>query len=726
MRFGVVHRIMTDALAALGVIALVASGQFNRYVSWAILIGLGLALAVGTRESWQRHPALRYLDTGVLLVVIAVQVVRIVFTDASVLDVLVEFAAALQIIRLATRKGAAHDQQVIVLALLHLIAGTVLGGGLGYGLCFLGVLVVAPGALVLSHLRREVEGNYRQGARDRTGLPVDVPRILRSRRVVGRSFLAVTCLLSIPIFVFTAALFVVFPRVGLSLLLLNRGHTGRMIGFSGKVDLGAVGVLRSDPKLAMRVEIPDLPEPPPPRLTMHLRGTALDAYDGRTWTQSETFKRPTESDAGLVPIERYPDPSVDPVMRIDLEPIDPPVIFLPPNATGLRFKHRGQLGLDASTLAHRGPEGEFRYQPLDDRGLVYDVFLSRKRSPTFQRLPAADRRRYLELPKDLPSRVVDLARAWTIGVDRPADKARAVQDRLRAEYRYDLASPSGADPHPLDHFLFESKRGHCEFYSTAMAILLRAVDVPTRNVTGFVGGTYNRFGRFYAVRQGDAHSWVEVYLDGEGWMTFDPTPPADAAPKSELVGVWAYLRDFIEATSQRWDRHVVGYDLNQQVSLLQTLTSRYRRSGTSGDVALTRPRLLAVAAVALALGGGLLYWRFRRTRREREERRADGGRTPSAILATALYEGLESAMLAQGVPRPPSMPPLRHAEALEHAAHPLGREILLLTQVYLRARFGGAKLTEDDSRDFERRVKALRSADLRALSAGEIGLQASP
>ncbi len=104
---------------------------------------------------------------------------------------------ALQIIRLATRRGAAHDQQVIVLALLHLIAGTVLGGGLGYGLCFVGFLVVAPGALVLSHLRREVEGNYRQGARDRTGLPVDVPRILRSRRVVGQPFLLVTCSLAV-------------------------------------------------------------------------------------------------------------------------------------------------------------------------------------------------------------------------------------------------------------------------------------------------------------------------------------------------------------------------------------------------------------------------------------------------------------------------------------------------------------------------------------------------
>ncbi len=83
------------------------------------------------------------------------------FTGASLLETAIEFAAGLQVIRLATRRGAAHDQQVIVLALLHLIAATVLGSGLAYGLCFLGFLVIAPGALVLSHLRREVEGNYR-------------------------------------------------------------------------------------------------------------------------------------------------------------------------------------------------------------------------------------------------------------------------------------------------------------------------------------------------------------------------------------------------------------------------------------------------------------------------------------------------------------------------------------------------------------------------------------
>ena len=706
MRFGFVHRVMTDALASLGVLALVLSGQFNRWVSAAILLGLVAALSV--RESWQRHPALRHLDTGALLIVLGVQIGRVLF-DANVLDVLVEFAAALQIIRLATRKGAAHDQQVIVLSLLHLIAGTVLGGGLGYGLCFIGVLIVAPGALVLSHLRREVEGNYRQGARDRTGLPVDVPRILRSRRVVGRSFLAVTCLLSIPIFAFTALLFVLFPRVGLSLLLMNRGHAGRMIGFSGRVDLGEVGVLRSDPTLTMRIEIPSLPDPPPPRLTLHLRGTALDSYDGRAWSQSETWKRPSETDAGLIPIERYPDTAVDKVMRADLEPIDPPVVFLPQNTTGLRFRGRGQFGVEAPLPPFRGPEGELRYQPLDERGLKYEIFLSTHNVPTFRRLPAAERPRYLALPGDMPERIHALAEQWTLGLTAPLDRARAIENHLRTDYRYDLNSPSGKSKQPLDDFLFESKRGHCEYYSTAMAVMLRTLGVPTRNVTGFIGGTWNRFGRFYAVRQGDAHSWVEAFIDEQGWLTFDPTPPGDAAPKSELAGAWAYIRDFLEASSQRWDRHVVGYDLNQQVSLFQTLTRN--RNGSLLPRGVTKPRPAVVGAFILALAaGGLVYWYARKRVRHRVRQPGAGPvRSASAVLATELYELLDSAMGAQGISRSPGTPPLLHAEALKALDHPLSAEILALTEIYLEARFGREVITDDLRREFEDRVKAVRA-----------------
>jgi transglutaminase-like putative cysteine protease len=699
---------MTDLLATFGVLALVLSGQFSRWVSGAILIGLVGALLV--RESWQRHPALRHLDTIALLGVLAIQVGRVLF-DANVLDVLVEFAAALQIIRLATRKGAAHDQQVIVLALLHLIAGTVLGGGLGYGLCFLGVLIVAPGALVLSHLRREVEGNYRQGARDRTGLPVDVPRILRSRRVVGKSFLAVTCLLSIPIFVFTAALFLLFPRVGLSLLLMNRGHAGRMIGFSPHVDLGQVGVLRSDPTLAMRVEIPDLPNPPPSRMTLHLRGTALDAYDGHAWSQSDLApKRPAENDGGLIPVERWSETSRDRVLHIDLEPIDPPVIFIPPTSTLIRLRSRGAL-LETGLATFRGAEGELRYQPIDDRGLKYDVFLSHKGTVTFQRMSPPERARYLQVPSDMPDRVRELAVSWTAQATTPLEKANAIQHHLQTEYRYDLGSPSSRSRQPLDDFLFESKRGHCEFYSTALAIMLRTIGVPTRNVTGFIGGTYNRFGRFYAVRQGDAHSWVEVFFDDQGWLTFDPTPPADAAPKSELSGALAYLRDLLEATSQRWERHVVGYDFSQQVSLLQVLTSR-QKSGQSTFGAISRKRAVG-SVVVLAVGAIVFVLVMRRRAKKKVGPSPQAGeRTRSALLATELYEQLEAALAVQGLTRPPGTPPLRHAETIASVEHPLADEILELTETYLRARFGGEDIDEERKREFERRVKALRTQEL--------------
>ena len=710
MRFGLVHRIMTDTLAVLGILALLASGQFGSWVSGSLIVGLVFALAI--RDVWERYAWLKHFDAVTLIGVLALQIGRLLFDpNANVLDVVIEFAAALQIIRLATRKGAAHDQQVIVLALLHLISGTVLGGGLGYGLCFLGILIVAPGALVLSHLRREVEGNYRQGARDRTGLPVDVPRILRSRRVVGRTFLGVTCLLSIPIVIFTAMLFILFPRVGLSLLLLNRSHSGRFVGFSGRVDLGEVGVLRSDPTLAMRIEMPDMGDKPPERIPLHLRGTALDAYDGRTWTQSENWKRAAETEAMIIPLDdRWPDSKLDPIMKIDLESFEPPVLFMPPTATGLRIKPRTTVTPDPQTNTFRGPEGEHRYQPTDDRGIKYEVFLSRRNAPTFRKLPPAERSRYLKLPANMSERIRDLAATWTKDSKTPLERAQAVEMHLRTDYKYDLASPSGKDPDPLDHFLFESKRGHCEFYSTAMAIMLRTLDVPTRNVTGFVGGTYNRFGKFYAVRQGDAHSWVEAYLENYGWLTFDPTPPADAAPKSEIVGMWAYLRDLIEATSQRWDRHVVSYDLSQQLSLFNSFR-RYRGGDTnspSDTGSRNRRGIIFVVVAGVIIGGGIYYFRRKKLHAMAAVKPGDP-RSQSALLATALYESLDVAMGVRGIARSPGTPPLKHAEALESMSHPLAHEIYELTKVYIESRFGGRSLGDDERRTFERRVRALRN-----------------
>jgi len=540
---------------------------------------------------------------------------------------------------------------------------------------------------VLSHLRREVEGNYRQGARDRTGLPVDVPRILRSRRVVGRGFLGATCLISVPIFLFTAALFLLFPRVGLSLLLLNHSRSGRLVGFSDRVDLGDVGVLRSDPSVALRFDLADLPQPPPARLVLRLRGTAFDAYDGRAWSRTQVERRAADHLPGgnLFPLTRMPR-DTDRKISFDLEPIEPPVLFLPPSAVAVELKPQNQAVFGDRLALQRGPEGELRYGGTDAHGLRYDVMLARDGERFVEPL-GADRNRYLTLPAGLPARVGDLAQEWVHGETSDYRKAKIIEEKLRTLYRYDLGSPSGGTAQPVDHFLFDSKRGHCEFFSTAMAMMLRAVRVPSRNVTGFVGGTYNRFGRYYAVREGDAHSWVEAYIADDparpGWFTFDPTPPSAAQPLQPNTGAWVYLRDLLDAMSQRWNRYVVGYDMRTQMRLFDAIERRYSQMR-------------------------------RRTGLDLIERPA--GASPqadkTAFAATALYRQLEQALSVQGISRPTAVPPLRHAEELAARSHPLANDILALTQRYVEARFGEVPLSEEEARSFERRIREIRATRL--------------
>jgi transglutaminase-like putative cysteine protease len=727
MRFGLIHRIMTDALAALGVLAVVSTASLSPATNVVLVVGLALAIAIP--ERWQGHATLRHFATIAPLALLLVQAGRLL-AGRSPLDVAVEFSALLQIVRLATRRGAAHDQQIIVLALLHFVAGTVLGGSLTYGLCFLGFLVVAPGALVLSHLRREVEGNYRQGARDRTGLPVDVPRILRSRRVVGRGFLGATCLLSVPILLFTTVLFLLFPRIGLSLLLLSHPHAGRMIGFSEHVDLGDVGVLRDDPTIALRFELHDLPTPPPTRLTLRLRGTAFDAYDGHAWLRTlhdvpHAGDHATEAGDTLV-LVRSARPSQDRVVSFDLEPIDPPVVFLPPRAVALRIRSPNAVLLGEPLVVQRGAEDEVRYSGSDVRGLRYDVYLAADDETLLETMGAGDRARYLSLPVDMPARIGDLARRWTDGLTSSEAKATAIEQHLRHDYIYDLHSPSGGKPQPLDHFLFESRRGHCEFFSTAMAMMLRSVGIPSRNVTGFVGGTWNRFGHYYAVREGDAHSWVEAYMDDTGrarWRTFDPTPVAGAQPVEPPGGVYYYVRDFIEALSQRWNTYVVGYDLHKQVRLFEDVARRYdalrSRAGVDKGILDRATRAPALGAAALAMFvTAYVLWRRRQRGGRTATNRPKPGALPDARAQSAviLFRALESALHAQGISRPPSLPPLRHAQDLHAQKHPLGDEVLSLTQVYLQARFGGVELTDAARRDYERRVRTIRTLGPRRAS----------
>jgi len=485
--------------------------------------------------------------------------------------------------------------------------------------------------------------------------------------------------------------------------------------------------LRDDPTIALRFEVKGLADPPPTRLTLRLRGTAFDSYNGRAWERTlrdfphhganEPAPLKITADGGdTYAIFRSPDLRRDRVISFDLEAIDPPVIFLPSRAVAMRIKVSNQILLGEPLTIQPGAEDEYRYTGSDARGLRYDVYVAPDNEPLLKDLTPSDRARYLALPV-LPERIAELAHRWTDAISTSEGKASAIEDHLRREFIYDLHSSSQGKPQPVDHFLFESKRGHCEFFSTALALMLRMVGIPSRNVTGFVGGTWNRFGRYYAVREGDAHSWVEAYIDdARGWRTFDPTPPSGAQPLEPPDGAYYYVRDFVEALSQRWNTYVVGYDLRKQVRLFDEVSTRYQRFRSKTGVdrgpldRLTRGPSVAGAILA-ALALGYVLWR-----RRRKVDAAPGGRLKDAgprdrnvEVSATLYRALETALQLHGVSRAPSLPPLRHAEEMRSRGHPLGSEAVSLTTVYLEARFGGTLLSDATRRDFERRVRDIRA-----------------
>ena len=146
----------------------------------------------------------------------------------------------------------------------------------------------------------------------------------------------------------------------------------------------------------------------------------------------------------------------------------------------------------------------------------------RRRSSPDVVLRDAERMRYLQLPP-LDPRIPELAHA-VAGNGGEADRAALLEKHLRTQYAYTLDLPTAEPADPLADFLFSRRKGHCEYFASAMTVMLRTSGIPARLVNGFQSGTFNPMSGLYVIRGSDAHSWVEAFLPGTGWTVFDPTP----------------------------------------------------------------------------------------------------------------------------------------------------------------------------------------------------------
>ncbi|HUJ61762.1 MAG TPA: transglutaminaseTgpA domain-containing protein, partial [Kofleriaceae bacterium] len=623
MRFAVAHKAATYLMVACAYIAMIIGGGVSP------LIALGGA--IGLCGSWWWEPPLVKLErftwlwTTASLFALVYSVLTAVVTG-DFLGIGAQFLIWLVVAKSYNRRAARDWQQIYLLAFLMLVAGSVLNADLSYGLCFLGFVIAATWALTLFHLRREMEDNLLvKHAADRASERVEVRRILDSKRIVGGRFFLGTGVLSVAVFLGAAILFLALPRVGFGFFLKARGGL-TFSGFSDGVRLGGHGAIKNDSTIVMRVEVDsavggrDAPE-------IHWRGAAFDLYDHGRWTRA--LRAPITADVQDQPrpgIERHRvawtggNPAPADVLEqtlvrqeVWLEPFDTDALF------GASTPYVFDLASSLRPRPHRYPRNdELR---VDHPSTIHYTVYSQLAPPP----PDVLRRAhgilphsfdvYVQLPDDqITPRTRALAAKITAGLDNNYDKAIAIQRWLDANLSYtlELTEPTGD---PVDYFLFERKAGHCEYFASAFAILARIEGIPVREVNGFLGGEWNEYEGYVAVRAGDAHAWDEVYFPGAGWVTFDPTPPDRHDPLGRGGTGWtSKLSRFVDTLRFQWTKWVIEYDLVSQLSLFKDLGGAIKRGagGLRDLIARLWPILLPLVALAIAIG----WWRRRRRPRD--------------------------------------------------------------------------------------------------------------
>lgn len=337
----------------------------------------------------------------------------------------------------------------------------------------------------------------------------------------------------------TALLFPVLPRTAFPMWqFLAAPETGSP-GMSDRVEPGSSANIGTSRTLAFRAELPRQPQPP------YWRGTVFNRMTGNRWVRdAERSTDPVTPTGTRISLTIYPEPS----SSLILVTLDAPL--------GLGLA-RTRMMPDLVYELVRPPGKRFSYtvQAATD-GLLRSKDLPRQLE------------QYLQVPAGLQNAFVQQGAEIRKKGRTSADRLQLVEELFsRGGYRYSRQDlPTGPDA--LYRFFFETRQGHCEFYASAAALLLRLAGVPSRLVGGYLGGEYNEIGGYYLVTEDLAHVWVEVYLDGKGWQRFDPSRFAVNAgavwqePARATVG--KRLRYLLDALDYRWNRAVVTYDFERQ------------------------------------------------------------------------------------------------------------------------------------------------------------------
>jgi transglutaminase-like putative cysteine protease len=446
------------------------------------------------------------------------------------------------------------------------------------------------------------------------------------------------------------AIFWLFPRIATPLWGVP-GRAQAKVGLSDSMSPGDWVDLLADESVAARARFTGAA---PPRSAMYWRGPVLWEFDGRTWRRGRGVDAAAPSFAPAGARWTY-TLDIEPTDRSQLIALDLP-LAIPDGARATS---------DYSLRSARPLAALTRWTMTSAPPAVFDATLDPAQRRRALALPAGFNPRTVALGRDLRTRLHD---DWAI--------VNYALDWIRRDFAYSIAAPVlGRDA--MDDFLFRTHVGYCEHFAGAFTVLMRSAGIPTRVVTGYVGGTWNRLGGYWMIRRMDAHAWTEVWVQGRGWVRVDPT--AAVAPQNVYDTLDAQLPGggLLETLQgprgmsqvgdwlrQNWNDMVLGFDADRQSRLFSPLGLRR----------LDPTQLALVFGGVASLALGLMVWLGLRGPRERDP----------VLRAWRL---LDRRYARRGLGRAPHEPATTWAERIAKARPSDAADVLDLAARFTQARY---------------------------------------
>jgi hypothetical protein len=678
-------------LTAMALYCLTLSRVFSALFGVILFCALGLCLILEVKKVIPLKPPLKILSSVWGLIIFPLLYFSF---EVALMDLLVWVLIALLFSRLVFKTALNDTVFGYLISLTCLLLGAMVSPDLEFAILFLAFYLVLSWGLITCNMVAEQAGSNSPPARFK--------QCGENAPLGGRLF-GFSAALMILGLVVTTLIFTSFPRLGQGLSLSD--PLTPTTGFSDSVRLGDVGRLKQNSQVVMRIEFEKDSKPHRPQSPVYWRGVVLDHFNGSSWFSTVKPKWKFSNQPGVgVPLLPF-----DPKARVIRQNI-----YMDEFGSDVIFSQGLPLLVDGNFQSLQVNDS-FALKSLDWQNRSRRVTLVSGAAPS-RNSPAGRAfndhnspllKKFLQLPTMNPE-ITRLAKNLTQNAVTDEIKANQILGHLRSsEFGYTLEQTQNSEQTPLDHFLFTRKKGHCEYFASAMVMLLRLSGVPARLVNGFIGLEWNDLGEYMVVRQHHAHSWVEAFLPEKGWVIYDPTP---ADPMFALNNFDDPLNRALDLLRLNWQRYFLSYSFMDQALLFNHLqsTGEETLSTIKGfetlEVASIKTFIIDNLVVLLGLFGLTLVLALKR-------HNLPGRRfflfSKPPVYPVWLYREMLKKLRVQGIHKQPSSTPREFLKQLSTLPDDKLEPLQKITACYEKSRFGQFTIPETEKRALRNHLRKI-------------------